>query len=148
MQVFIPNLSLFHDIGGKTFGLYYDDPGHVSDHSKLRADLGFLFKSSSVTDEEKEALLKKYSDLGYKHVILPKTKTYSEYYTVKFPAFVSFMIAGKKFYPNAKERLAEEGIFRSLTPGVGYSFIETYSKDKTFYYAPRENFKDFYLTKL
>ena len=87
-----------------------------------------------------------YSNLGYQHAVLPETKTYIESYFFDEPSRLSLNIR-KKFYKTAKQRLAKEKTLLDVDSEIDYPFIITYENTTSFFYAPRENFKDFYLTR-
>ena len=100
-----------------------------------------------MSEEQKEDIKNEYSRRGYAYTTFKKTCGFHECFDIKYPRFLSFTIGARKFYPLAKLELAKEKIFRKLKKKTEYAFVEIYCQNKIYYYAPKENFEDFYLTK-
>eukprot|EP00343_Euplotes_focardii_P009404 CAMPEP_0205823820 /NCGR_PEP_ID=MMETSP0206-20130828/18015_1 /ASSEMBLY_ACC=CAM_ASM_000279 /TAXON_ID=36767 /ORGANISM="Euplotes focardii, Strain TN1" /LENGTH=189 /DNA_ID=CAMNT_0053121317 /DNA_START=86 /DNA_END=655 /DNA_ORIENTATION=+ len=130
---------------GNAFGIYHDDPDVVKDQDKLRAEIGFLFDTKALSDEERKELVKEYGKKGYSYAKFRNTRTYYENFPIRSPIVLSFLIGGKKFYPLVKQKLKDENVLSKLE-GSEYGFVETYTDSEINFFAPTENFEDFYLT--
>ena len=86
----------YHRQGKVMFGMYYDNPQKVKDPTKMRAVVGFLFKSKD--QSEKDLIIEHLGRLGMKYANFDKTKCLFTTFEVKFPAIVSYMVAPAQFY--------------------------------------------------
>ena len=136
-------------LGSKYFGIYYDDPDLFKDHSKLRADIGFLFTTKPLLETEKSLLLKEFGEKGYTYAKFEETECLHDVFPFKWPKFLAFVLGAKKYYSQLRALMkSDPSILKGVNEAPGFMAFETYSPDEIGFYFPLNNAAQFYVTKL
>ena len=115
----------------------------------MRADIGYLCNTGSLSAEEKDQLVAKMAELGYKYTSFPETRCYHETFPIKKPAIIAFMLAPAKFYPALRAKIkGDQDLSKNLETAQGYGIMETYNDTEIEFWAPIEHIGSFYLTEL
>ena len=131
--------------GSMCIGYFYDDPTQ-SEASQLRACCGFVFKPSS--SEDRKYLIDEFAKYGYKYTNFGETKCIYSSFPVKFPMFVSYMIAPARFYTTCWKYFGEHPeIYKAFNDtSVSHCSVEVYTRDSIYFHVPLENYRDFDIT--
>ena len=135
-------------LGGRYFGIYYDDPDVFNDHSQLRSELGFLIATKSLLEKERATLLKEFEEKGYTYIKFNETECLHDTFPFRWPRFLAPYLGAKKYYPKLKELMTNDpSILKGLKEAPGFAAFETYTSEEIGFHFPLNNSAQFYLTK-